>query len=259
MSDLHWRHKVNDHNKARVESLTTQIHQASERIHNVINQIKEGVAESKVMEVEIHNMKHQSSQELSDAFLVINEAEAKIKDVSAEHVNKFYLFESPPKGLEALARCYAYLLAGVLDQSVLDFDTEKRPKDTNWISAREMFKDGNMFLEGLNSLRHKIEKLEVPQENVEAIKPILVECFYELEGLHSFSTVAMQLYGFLQKAVTYYDLVQKASAHQQETMKISKELEASSERLIKAEEEMNQLKNLSDQLYKELEIATSEP
>jgi len=253
------KYNINEHNRARVDSLANQIHQVNEEIHQVIDVITKDVDKAKLMEESIKENKDFANQSITEAIFLMHEADSKIKGLKESDISVLSLYEIPPQGLEPLIRCYLYVLAGIVSENLIELDSAKRPTSTDWKACQKLLKNGKEFIEGLYEVRARIDKFDISHTNMENAKQIMGESLLDFEKLNSLSNAVVDIYTYLQRVMGYYDLMYLATKSQLEMSKTATKLEETSKELIKEEEEMNRLKQMSDQLYKELNKATSEP
>jgi len=248
-----------EHKKARISSLVHQIKQVNAEIHSVVDKVEEDANRAKVIEGEIKEKRALASNNLTAAIILISDAESKIKDIKEEEIIRLSLEANPSKGLEGLITCYLYLLADVVPRTTLEINMNKQPKETNWKACQRLLRDGKTFLDGLKNVREKIDNLEIQNSNIECVKLIIGESFFDFEKLNTDSKVLSNIYSYLQELISYYDLIFISKMNQKETSEATARLVVSSERLLQDEEEMQKLHGMSNQLYAELGKATSEP
>jgi len=256
--DLHMmKYKITDHNRFRVDSLAHQLEQVNEEIRDLVDEIKKGVDLAKELELTILEKKGFFNNHMVAAVSVIHEAEKEIKDLKPQDISVLSLYENPPKGLEPLIRCYVYLLGGIVPQSVIEVDIMDSPISTDWKVCKKLLRNGKEFIEGLYQIKGRIEKFKMSHENMEYVKFIHIESFNEFETIKTLSKTMFDLRGFLQNIISYYDLIVLARENETDIERTTTQLEQTSTRLLQAEEEMNKLKEKSDEIYKELDLATT--
>lgn len=248
---------ADEHKKLRIGSLVHQIKQVKSEIHDAVDKIQEGVEKAQGLESEIREKKSLTSKNLTAAVLLAQDAESKLRILSTNELYKLSLDEHPSKGLEALIKCCVYLLANVVP--LIEVNSDKQPRDTSWRTCQKLLRGGKAFIEGFCHLRKQIDNMDVVHPNFECVKLILGESFFDFEHLVATSETISNIYSYIQDLVSYYDLMYVSKAAEKDTTQAAIQLEMSSAQLLRGQEEIQKLQEVSDQLYNELAKATAEP
>ena len=248
-----------DHKKARVDSLVIQLKQVNNDIHALVEEIKVGVDSAKNSEQTIHQKREIATQNLTAATLLMINADPKLKQLKAEDIVSLSQIQSPPRGLEALITCCVYLLANGVPESIIEIDVEKRPKHTDWSICQQLLSYGEGFIQALHKVRERIDKIEISNTNIECVKTIFSSSLFEFEKVSQASETTKIIYEYVQSLLSYYDLIFVLTMSQKDVDAATSQLEETSKKLLKSEEEMQRLKLISDQLYLELNKAAKEP
>ena len=258
--DLHiMKYKITDHNRSRVDSLAHQLEHVNQEVRDVINEITTGVDSAKEMETIIREKESFMNKHLEAAVLIMHDANKKIKDLKEQDISVLSLYENPPKGLEPLIRCFVYILASIVPEDIIKADIVNRPMSIDWKTCRHLLRNGKEFIEGLHQIRGKIDKSMMSHESMEYAKFIFAKSYLEFEDLKAISKAVVDLHSFLQSVISYYDVIFLVKESESDMAKTTTRLETTTKRLVEAEEEMNKLKQTSDEIYKELNLATSKP
>ena len=250
---------ADEHKKHRIGSLVHQIKQVKAEIHDAVDKIQEDVEKAQSLESEIRGKKSLTSKNLTAAILLAKDADSKLQILNEVELQELSLEENPSKGFEALIKCCLYLLANVVSDSIIEVNSDKQPRETSWKACQKLLRNGKAFIEGFCHLRHQIDNMEVVHSNIECVKLILGESFFDFEKLVSTSETISNIYSYIQDIVGYYDLIFLSKAAENDTRQATMQLEMSSAQLLRGQEEIQKLKDVSDELYNELSKATAEP
>lgn len=208
----------------------------------------------------VHKLLASVQKDLDAAEPLVEKAMAALKGLQKKDFDTLKALNTPP---DMVRICFFAVINLYIDIPDVDYDLKKSTargklsvkQEDSWKISKNMMKDPNKFMEGLNDYKAIIDEGRIPPQNFAAIQHILSNPEFTPENLKTKAEAASGVCNWLQNINLYYDVVVNTEPKRQAVEKAKIDLEAATAKKDEMEALVNELQAKLDVLMKAYQSA----